>query len=765
MGNVETPLHTPPRATRTLVAAMLLALIHLAIVDRYGPPEPRPNDAPAREYSATRGAKLRAELLAEDIPHPTGSEANFRVRDRLIAILKRMGYSPTIQTAFACGEHGSCDTVQNVLVRIPGTRPTGTLLLCAHYDSQRAAPGASDDGIGLGTLLEIARALKELGGQPNTILLLFTDGEEEGLLGAEAFVRQHPLAKEVKAVLNFDARGTTGPSLMFETSPGNGDLIRLFARAVPRPITSSLFYSIYKLLPNDSDMTVFKRAGYRGLNFALVGSVQWYHTPLDDLAHASPRSLQHHGENGLGMMRALACADLKEPAEADAVFFDLLSSVVVQWPESWARPLSLVVLALMAGLTRVFLARGAVTGRKMGWGVVAGAASLAAAVGTGLLVRKGMAAAGVLPGQWTAHPYYALGILWAVGLAACFATLTSFANRTNYWSMWCVYWTAVAAVGVLEAALLPGAAYISTVPAGVAFLTGLLACRGETHLASWATLLIPITACALLWGPANLLLVDALGYAYAFLYPAIAGTIGIQLAMPLLSPGSRGTRAFPAVLLVAAVVLVGLDAQLAPYTPALPQGATVTVVSDQDTHKTHWMVQTAGIPLPEEMARLGTFALSPPTYPWVPVRFPVYLAEVPNDPGDSLRLEILEKKPTASGRHVRLRIDVGPNAARAGLALPRDATVTDLKIQGAPGPELGRVQRTVLPWQVYYCPPVSGHLDVEFNLVGTAPARVCVMEWRPGLPPAAAGLTRVRPPSAVPVATGDAQMRFLCREL
>ena len=50
-------------------------------------------------------------------------------------------------------------------------------------------------------------------------------------------------------------------------------------------MSNSLYYFIYKLLPNDTDFTVFKAAGYEGLNFALIGDVERYHTPQDDFAH------------------------------------------------------------------------------------------------------------------------------------------------------------------------------------------------------------------------------------------------------------------------------------------------------------------------------------------------------------------------------------------------------------------------------------------------------------------------------------------------
>jgi hypothetical protein len=72
------------------------------------------------------------------------------------------------------------------------------------------------------------------------------------------------------------------------------------------PATNSIYYTLYQRLPNDTDLTVFKRAGLAGVNFAFVGAPLRYHTPRDDLAHLDSGSLQHHGDHALAMVRALA---------------------------------------------------------------------------------------------------------------------------------------------------------------------------------------------------------------------------------------------------------------------------------------------------------------------------------------------------------------------------------------------------------------------------------------------------------------------------
>src|SRR5690606_38828438 len=138
-----------------------------------------------------------------------------------------------------------------------------------------------------------ARAL--LAGPPlaHPVRLLIDEGEEVGLLGAAAFVEQHPRAHEIAVVVNAEARGSSGPSSLFETSDGNAALVEAYVSAAPRPHATSLAYEVYRRMPNDTDLTVFKQAGVAGLNFAFVGDVGHYHTPLDDLAHLHLPSVQH----------------------------------------------------------------------------------------------------------------------------------------------------------------------------------------------------------------------------------------------------------------------------------------------------------------------------------------------------------------------------------------------------------------------------------------------------------------------------------------
>ena len=219
-------------------------------------------------------------------------------------------------------------------------------MLVAHYDTVPASPGAADNGSAVVAILETLRALKSSQPLRNDVIALFSDAEEVGTLGARAFVYQHPWAGDVGVVLNFDARGSSGPAIMFETSDENAWLIKEFAEAAPHPAANSLAPAIYALMPNNTDLTVFKGAGFAGLNFAYIEGLNHYHTALDNVANIDHRSLQHQGSTALALTRHFGNLNLNRATpenEANDVYFDVLNSAIVSYSERWVVPLAVVV--------------------------------------------------------------------------------------------------------------------------------------------------------------------------------------------------------------------------------------------------------------------------------------------------------------------------------------------------------------------------------------------------------------------------------------
>ena len=272
-------------------------------------------------------------------PHPVGSAAHKQVRDYVLNQLTTLGIKSEVQET----------SVSNIVAGLKGTRNSKALLLVSHYDTVQDSPGAGDDTSGVALMLEIARALQASGPLNNDVIFLFSDGEETGLLGAKAFVNQHPWSRDVGLVLNFEARGVHGPSIMFETSEGNGWLVRQANGAAPRLVANSLSYNIYKLLPNDTDLTVFKEAGFAGLNFAFIDGSQHYHAPTDDLANLDQHSLQQQGANALALTRHFGNADLSNPRTEDAIYFNLFGSRLVIYSQKLVLPLAVAVTLLFLG--------------------------------------------------------------------------------------------------------------------------------------------------------------------------------------------------------------------------------------------------------------------------------------------------------------------------------------------------------------------------------------------------------------------------------
>ena len=127
----------------------------------------------------------------------------------------------------------------------------------------------------MATLLEVASILK---GEPlrRPVTFLFNEGEELGLVGARAFLQRDPLAARVDSLINLEARGTTGPVNMFETSRPNGAAMHAYSRAVKRPVASSLATDVYRQLPNYTDVNSFAERGWTTLNLAMTGNETRY---------------------------------------------------------------------------------------------------------------------------------------------------------------------------------------------------------------------------------------------------------------------------------------------------------------------------------------------------------------------------------------------------------------------------------------------------------------------------------------------------------
>ncbi|HUR80248.1 MAG TPA: M28 family peptidase [Thermoanaerobaculia bacterium] len=703
------------------VALPLIVVLFLAVW-RSRPPEPR--DETSSGFSAVRALKSLREVVMEGLPHPIGTRANERVRARLITQFRSLGYTTRVQSRFVCNAHVVCGQVENIYASVtpsaaggPSTAlgMTPTVLAVAHYDSVGAGMGASDDGMGVATLIESARVLR---GETlrNPVAFLITDGEEAGLLGAEAFVADEALSRDAAVIVNVEMRGTHGVSNMFETSTGNRWLIRHLAGALPRPQATSFFYAVYNLLPNDTDVTIFKRAGKAAINFAAIRGVNWYHTPNDDLRHLSAATLQHHGDNVVATMRALANADLDARSNSDATYFDILGWHLVWWPQQWTLWIAIASLVLL------MIAARREAPREMTFGVLTAFAAIAFSVigGMGVAWIARMKSADI---NFVAQPLMSVAAMWLTGLAAAFFAAALFRKRAKAEPM--LYGVAIVwhMIGIALAIKLPGAAFLFIVPA--VFVT----IFAFTDLGEVGTSAIASTVAAILIFPMALMLYDALG---GRLMVAIAILIGIlsTLFTPLWARASNG-----AIAVVLAIVCALIAMSQPAFDSAHPRAISIAHIDDPSPR---WFVPQ----LTPQIGGVAKFARASDVS-----RGDGYAATAPRA---AARVTM---SATRNGDKLTVRVRTNRGANRLALSLKGDATV--LRVNGvAPAPKPARFrERAPSDWHYAAANGVT-EMIVECTVRGRVEAIGSDLTF--GLPASGAALMEARNASiAVPIQDGD----------
>ncbi|WP_440068312.1 M28 family peptidase [Tenacibaculum discolor] len=309
-----------------------------------------------KEISATEFSIDNALYHLKNIsqkPHHTGSEEHKKVQDYLVKELKKLNLEPEIQYQTAINKKWrAATTTENIIARIKGTENGKALLLLTHYDSNpHSSLGASDAGSGVVTIVEGIRAYLATNKAPkNDIIILFSDAEELGLLGAQAFVENHPWAKDVGLVLNFEARGSGGSSYMLmETNGKNKTLLTEFLNANPNyPAANSLMYGVYKKLPNDTDLTVFREKGnINGFNFAFIDDHFDYHTEQDSYERLNRETLLHQADYFTTSLNYFANADLTNlNSDTDYIYVNFPFTKLLTYPFSWVLPMLIIAFLL-----------------------------------------------------------------------------------------------------------------------------------------------------------------------------------------------------------------------------------------------------------------------------------------------------------------------------------------------------------------------------------------------------------------------------------
>jgi Peptidase family M28 len=754
-----------PRVRGILPAAVILAAILALSIVGMRPPAPKPATAPAAEFSAVRALETLHRVLKDDAPHPIGSAANERVRGRIVDELTSLGYQPQVQTAFACAHYVNCATVSNVVARITGTEgdadSAGAVLLSAHYDSVPAGPGDSDDGTGVAAVLEIARALKSFPPPRHSIILLIDDGEEAGLLGGQAFVDSSPWAKNVRAAVNLDARGTSGQSLMFETGTANDWVIRLWAQHAAHPAATSIAYAIYKHLPNDTDFTVFKTAGYQGLNFAFIGGVVHYHTPLDNSANVHLGSLQHHGENALPAIVALSNSDLTNLPQQEAVFFDLFGHWLVHWQAR--RTLAFALAAAILLLLQIaWMIRGSrLTVREYLWGMIAWLVTM---VVTGLLafiVERLLHLAGGTPVNWVAYPSPIEIAFWSLAIAVVTTHAILFARRAGFWGLWAGVWTWWALLAVIVSWQMPALSYVLVVPAGVAALAGIPATipRVGTMIRGGVAALLPLAAAAIVGFTPGLLLYVALGSPGLVFIALLIGLLFTPIAPICVdvrtAPGFRGL-AIPWLPILATALSLFLAVVVPPYSAKAPERVNFLFFQDADTGNAQWVVQPDSGRLPEPIRLAAAFHNADHgAFPWD--TRPAFFADAPHLELPPPTFTILESSQSEGRRNYRALLRSERGAPFAAVFFPPGGGVESVRIADQPVPPATQAVRNFFNgWSVFACPAMpAGGIEMSFSVPLGKTVEVLAADQSYGLPPDGKFLLNSRPFTATPSQNGD----------
>lgn len=712
-----------------LLGLIILGLLAaMASLRALSSPPPLRAANPAGSFDAARARDRLALLLGDQRPHPADTVASDALRERLIGQLRAIGLQPRVADRFTCNSVRTqrtvaCTRVRNVIATV-GPASGRHLLINSHYDSSTVGPGASDAGLGVATMLEVASLLRNRQ-LARPVTFLFNEGEELGLIGARAFLESDPLSREVDSLINLEARGTTGPVNMFETSVPNAAAVKLFAASAPAPVASSLAVSAYRRIPNSTDVTTFAEdRQWLTLNFAPIGNETRYHSPGDDLAAVDLATLQHMGDQTLAVASRLAGAPAPAQGPGEWLFMTVPFAGLLILP-LWLG----IAVAVFAGALLLV----AVVRRRAYLPVLLLLVALLASVA---IAWTGLAVVGSLrDGQfWRAYPKASEVAIYAGVIAAGLLTLAFFRRidaerwRPAFWFLFLLLGAALtaAASGALIYFLLPPAIYA----------LGLLLARWWKGAETAATLLAALAAWLTL-GAMLGLLQDLLNGGPLWLFAAFGGLLlfpWLIESKPLIEPRLPCR-------LAALAVLAWLPAALAPaYSADRQQQWSLQYVLDPAARQPVWSVINDRKALPPAWDRFGDWRLG--TLPFSPRER--WVAPAPLVAGLApARLIPVEGRTVAGGRLVRFRIEAnGSNTLE--LSAPAGADVRGL---GVPG-HLRRVARAGSGRYRLTCTGRSCDGQVVELLLGPQPIDLLLVDTRWSLPPVAAPLKAAQPANA-----------------
>ncbi|HEU4435435.1 MAG TPA: M28 family metallopeptidase [Pyrinomonadaceae bacterium] len=747
-------------ATGLLLVAFLLLLVALVLF-KQSPPAAVAADAPANVFSSARAMK-HLQAIAQG-PRPIGSAGHTAARDYILNELTAIGLQPEVQETTVLTTRADASVVaavvHNVMARLKGTTANKALMLAGHYDSVPNAPGTSDDGASVATMLETIRALKTGPPLNNDVIFLFTDGEELGLLGAKGFVNEHPWAKDVGLALNFEARGTAGPVVMFETSDGNDWLVREFARAAPSPLANSLLYEIYKLLPNDTDLTEFRAGRIPGLNFAFIEQPLRYHTQADNIENLDQRSLQHQGSYALALAQHFGNLNLDQPRNGqNAIYFDVFGTTLFHYSARWVLPLSILILIVFLAVLALGLKK-----RKLTiTGIIAGfllfllnltVASVVVYLLWSLIVTIQVRMGRSLADDFYRDKLYFLGfVLLALAITATLYHLFRRKVRTeNLFAGALLCWVILL---LLTSFFMPGGSYALAWP----LLTSLLGLAYTfTAKEGKPRPLLNLVVLLLCAAPGIVLLVPIIYTAFialglsevALLIPVVILLSG--LVIPHCAFATSSMKWLPIGPFVIAAVCIAAAAFNSGFSRQYPKSDHVFYVLNADTGKTAWAsADDSTDEWTTQFFPSNTAKTSLKDY--IPLSVNNYrINSAPAVPLSAADIRVTSDSSDGDVRILRLRVITSNDGI--SIAIPRDANVEVVRaeVNGKPVDEM-RSARAQSPssWSLQFWAPPKQGFDLVLGLRGAKPAPLKTVNQSYGLPEIPGTTIRPRPDYIVP---------------
>jgi len=631
-------------------------------------------------FSAQRALKWIEERGALE-PRPGGTEPHARFQSALVASLEQLGLQVQVQETLGRGPSGRVALVRNVIARQFAQAPGRAVLLSAHYDSVGCSPGAANNAAGCASLIEIARALQHGPPLERPLIYLFSDAEEAGLIGAEAFASQHALAGDVGCVINLEARGSFGPSVLFQLG-GGARAIEALARAAPHAQATSLADFIYKFTPSDTDYSVFARRGTPGFNFAFLGGVWEHHTPMDELGGLSVPSVQQQGAQALALARQLSKERIEAWEDEPVVYADFVGIGLLAWP-----PWLGVALSAAAAWFAWRRTRGDEPSRLSALVHAGPGVGAAAALALGLVWAEFEILRSRLqtPDAGARNSTGADAALVFTCCAAFFFVASLRFKACSFRQAWIALGSTLPPLALAACLGWSDASHPVLLPAlgWCALELALAPGRTASKLRERTAIAVFITLALVVWNPIRSSLWLALSYREPFVL-ALPLVAVLSLAWPLyMLIAERTLRRAALGLLTLALLGTMLVRITYPDPHRSLEWLNLRHVDDVEIGSARFEASTFGARLAPKVAEAAEWKpADTPPFPWFTLDRSMYVAPAPRINAPPPVLEVLETTASDDGRLVRCRLRSPRGAPRLHLHLPDEVSIESIAWRG-----------------------------------------------------------------------------------